>query len=160
MSVRIMLSSWEPPIEIEPMTYALRGACALTAHALAAPMAPVIALMALAALGLSDDPVHEPVHARASAPVILLLCVILPRTLYPRTRAGPARHELTVFQIAVKYSSRAMSGADVRRSQSPRPRRDELPGRAGPRLTIQGMSALRWRASVSHARDLSARDTC
>jgi hypothetical protein len=25
VSVRIMLSSWEPPIGIEPMTYALRG---------------------------------------------------------------------------------------------------------------------------------------
>jgi hypothetical protein len=46
------------------MTYALRGTCGLTAHALAAPMAPVIALMALAALGLSGYPVHEPVHAR------------------------------------------------------------------------------------------------
>jgi hypothetical protein len=56
--------TWEPPIGIEPMTYALRGACGLAAHALAAPMAPVIALMTLAALGLSRDPVHEPVHAR------------------------------------------------------------------------------------------------
>ena len=108
----------------------------------------------------ADDPVHEPVHARASAPVILLLCVIPLRTLHPRTRAGPARHELTVFRIAVKYSSRAMSGAGVRRSHHPRPQRDELPGRAGPRLTIRGMSALRWRANVSHARGLSARDTC
>jgi hypothetical protein len=51
------------------MTYALRGACALPAHALAAPIAPVIALTALAALGLSDDPVH----ARDQRPVILLL---------------------------------------------------------------------------------------
>jgi hypothetical protein len=52
------------------MTYALRGTRRLAIHALAAPMAPVIALMALAALGLSGDPVHEPVHAsrfRASA---------------------------------------------------------------------------------------------
>ncbi len=47
--------SWEPPIGIEPMTYALRGACSRAAHALAAQMAPVIALMALAALGLSGD---------------------------------------------------------------------------------------------------------
>jgi hypothetical protein len=51
------------------MTYALRGACALPAYALAAPIAPVIALTALAALGLPDDPVHEPVHARG-------LCVL------------------------------------------------------------------------------------
>ena len=119
---RLTCGSVEPPIGIEPMTYALRGACALPAYALAAPIAPAIALAALTALGLSDDPVHEPVHARAPAPVILLLCVIPPRTLYPRTRAGPARHELTVFRIAVKYSSRAMSGAGVRRSQSPRVR--------------------------------------
>jgi hypothetical protein len=46
------------------MTYALRGTRGPTAHAIAAPMAPVIALMALAALGLSGYPVHEPVHAR------------------------------------------------------------------------------------------------
>jgi hypothetical protein len=37
------------------MTYALRGACTLPAHALAAPTAPAIALTALTALGLSDD---------------------------------------------------------------------------------------------------------
>jgi hypothetical protein len=44
------------------MTYALREARARAAHALAAPIAPVIALMTPAALGLSGDPVHEPVH--------------------------------------------------------------------------------------------------
>ena len=43
---------------------ALREARARAAHALAAPMAWVIARMALAALGLSGDPVHEPVHVR------------------------------------------------------------------------------------------------
>jgi hypothetical protein len=46
------------------MTYALREACSRAAHALAALMAPVIALMTPAALGLSGDPVHEPVHGR------------------------------------------------------------------------------------------------
>ena len=45
------------------MTYALREACSRAADALAAPIAPVIALMTPAALGLSGDPVHEPVHA-------------------------------------------------------------------------------------------------
>ena len=49
------------------MTYALRGARAAAAHALAAPIALVIAQMALAALGLSGDPVHEPVHVRDPA---------------------------------------------------------------------------------------------
>jgi hypothetical protein len=49
------------------MTYALRGARAAAAHALAAPIARAIAQMALAALGLCGDPVHEPVHARDPA---------------------------------------------------------------------------------------------
>jgi hypothetical protein len=53
----------EPPIGIEPMTYALREARALPAHALAAPITRKIAPMAPAALGLPGDPVHEPVHA-------------------------------------------------------------------------------------------------
>jgi len=44
------------------MTYALREACSRAAHALAAAIAPVMALMAPAALGLSGDSVHEPVH--------------------------------------------------------------------------------------------------
>ena len=43
---------------------ALRGARAAAAHALAALIARVIARMALAALGLSADPVHELVHVR------------------------------------------------------------------------------------------------
>jgi len=51
---------------IEPMTYALRGARDLAAYALAAPIAPIIALTVLAALGLSGDPVHETVHTRVS----------------------------------------------------------------------------------------------
>src|SRR6266581_970579 len=49
---RLTCSSVEPPIGIEPMTYALRGACSPAAHALAALIAPAIALTALAALGL------------------------------------------------------------------------------------------------------------
>jgi RNA polymerase sigma factor (sigma-70 family) len=60
--VRIMLFNWDPPIGIEPMADALREACSRAAHALAAPTAPVIALMTPAALGLSGDSVHEPVH--------------------------------------------------------------------------------------------------
>ena len=62
VGVRIMLSSWEPPIGIEPMTYALRGARARAAHALAAPIAPATALMTPAALELSGESVHESVH--------------------------------------------------------------------------------------------------
>jgi len=71
----------EPPIGIEPMTYALRETRSLPAHALAAPTAQEIALVALAALGLSGEPVHEPVHARSPAsPAILLLCVSVAAT--------------------------------------------------------------------------------
>ena len=68
------LSLCDESFGIEPMTYALRGACALPGHALAAPTAPAIALTALAALGLSDDPVHEPVHATG-------LCVLSSRAV-------------------------------------------------------------------------------
>ena len=49
------------------MTYALREARARAAYALAAPIPQAIAQMALAALGLSGNPVHEPVHARDPA---------------------------------------------------------------------------------------------
>ena len=45
------------------MTYALREARSLAAHAPAAPIAQEIALMAPVALGLCGNPVHEPVHA-------------------------------------------------------------------------------------------------
>ena len=58
----------EPPIGIEPMTYALRGARSLTGDALAAALAWIIALTALAALGLSGMPFHKPFHARGSYP--------------------------------------------------------------------------------------------
>ena len=66
--IRKTIRTWdcvvEPPIGIEPMTYALREARSLAAHALAAPISRETAQMALTALGLSPDPVHEPVHAR------------------------------------------------------------------------------------------------
>ena len=64
----------EPPIEIELMTYALRGARSRAAHALAAPIARVMARMALAALGLSGGPVHESVHARGPASPAFCYC--------------------------------------------------------------------------------------
>jgi hypothetical protein len=57
----------EPPIGIEPMTYALREARAPAADVLAALLARITARIALAALGLSGDPVHEPVHGRGPA---------------------------------------------------------------------------------------------
>jgi hypothetical protein len=46
------------------MTYALRVTRSLALHALAAPIAQEIALIALTALGLSGDPFHEPFHVQ------------------------------------------------------------------------------------------------
>jgi|SRR6516165_7592390 len=46
------------------MTYALRDTRSLPAHALAALMSRKVALTALAVLGLSGDPFHDPFHAR------------------------------------------------------------------------------------------------
>jgi hypothetical protein len=54
----------EPPIGIEPMTYALRETRSHALDALAAQIARKIALIALIALGLSEDPFHEPFHAQ------------------------------------------------------------------------------------------------
>jgi hypothetical protein len=48
------------------MTYALREACFLPAHALPAPIAQIIALTALTTLGLSGTPFHEPFHGGAA----------------------------------------------------------------------------------------------
>jgi hypothetical protein len=50
------------------MTYALRDTRSLAVDALAAPIARAIALMALAALGLSGDPFHEPFHPQRRIP--------------------------------------------------------------------------------------------
>ena len=62
----------EPPIGIEPITYALRGTRAVATHALAAPIARVTALTALTTLGLCRDPFHEPFHA--PRPHVLSFC--------------------------------------------------------------------------------------
>jgi hypothetical protein len=52
----------------KPASDALREACAPAAHALTAPIARVIALTALAALGSSGDPVHESVRPKTIPP--------------------------------------------------------------------------------------------
>ena len=66
-----ILTSWdfvvEPPIGIEPMTYALREARPRAVHAVPAPIPPIIAPTAPAALTLSEDPFHEPFHDRGVA---------------------------------------------------------------------------------------------
>jgi hypothetical protein len=67
--IRKIRISWafvmEPPIGIEPMTYALRETRSLAMDALAALTAGGIALTALVTLGLSTDPFHDPFHARS-----------------------------------------------------------------------------------------------
>jgi hypothetical protein len=54
------------------MTYALREARDLATHALPAPIARAVALMALTALGLSSEPFHETFHAEGCFPALLL----------------------------------------------------------------------------------------
>jgi len=58
----------EPVSGFEPLTCRLQVVRPRAPCVLAAMMARLIALTALAALGLSGDPVHEPVHARGPAP--------------------------------------------------------------------------------------------
>ena len=53
---------------LEPLTGWLQEVRPHAMCALAALMTRVIALMALAALGLTEAPVHEPVHVEAPAP--------------------------------------------------------------------------------------------
>ena len=66
------------------MTYALRGARRRAAHALAALIARIIALMALAALGYPATGSTNRSTPRPLRPAILLLCVTLLRALHPR----------------------------------------------------------------------------
>jgi hypothetical protein len=66
-NVPLTCNASEPPIGIEPMTYALRVACCPPAHALPAPIARIIALTAPTTLGLSGTPFHEPFHGRGAA---------------------------------------------------------------------------------------------
>jgi hypothetical protein len=60
-------------VVIKSRTYALREARGLTVHALAAPIARIIALAALAALGLSGEPFHDSFHARGLCAILILL---------------------------------------------------------------------------------------
>ena len=93
------------------MTYALRGARARAAHTLAAAIARAIALIALAALGLSGHPVHEPVHApRLHA---FAACYVA-RMLVLRQIAshGPAKsaHLVVPFRLAGQILMTSRSG--------------------------------------------------
>ena len=70
------------------MTYALREARSQAAHALAASIAQVMARITLAALELSGDSVHEPVHASAPTdqpdpPGTAVRCCALPPSSAP-----------------------------------------------------------------------------
>jgi hypothetical protein len=83
---------------------ALREAPSLAVDALAAPIARENALVALAALGLSRDPVHEPVHApRPCVLAMLLLCVTLSTMIWirpaSRGRRGPPLDPYAATQI-------------------------------------------------------------
>ena len=80
----------------KPASGALRGPRSRAAHALAAPIARGMARIALSALGLSGDPVHEPVHVRRPVRPLAARAIwsVGNRQLAePRTRAdGEAPH--------------------------------------------------------------------
>jgi len=56
--------TWEPVIGFEPMACRLQEVRPRAPYVLAAQITRVIALTALAALGFSDTPFHEPFHGR------------------------------------------------------------------------------------------------
>ena len=63
-------------------------ACSLAVHALAALMRPIIALTALAALGLSGPPFHEPFHTQGHCIPSTATVRNIAGGLYPRSGAG------------------------------------------------------------------------
>jgi len=109
LSARRYVTGTRRDRQSKPASGALRGACSDASHALAAPIARAIALAALAALGLSGDPVHEPVHGLR---------------LHHRVRLNPAqdapRH---VALAAVAEFADGRSGAGGGCSRRRRPRR-------------------------------------
>jgi len=80
--------------------------------ALAALIARVIARMALAALGLSGDPVHEPVHPRPLRPWILLLRVNVSGVFDSRPQADTAPGP-TADLYAATRRARPSAGARI-----------------------------------------------
>jgi len=144
----------EPPRGIEPRTYALRGACFLAACPLAATMPRAIAQMALAALGFSADPVHEPVHG-GSRP---------PGSRSPGARPPASPHRLTQppqrqpGRNAAPHPHRDPQGAARRppRSRPHRPRHRPSDGRphgsSPPASSSSGASCWQQPATSSGAR--------
>jgi hypothetical protein len=100
----------EPPIGIEPMTYALRVTRFHALDALAAPIARTIAQMALTALGLSTDPFHEPFHARRLTSRRAVSCA---------RQGAPARDD-TASRAACRRLMTKRLRADYLRLASPR----------------------------------------
>ena len=62
--MQVTVLNWEPVSGLEPLAYRLQEVRPCATRALPARMTRIIALMALAALGLSGAPSHEPSHAR------------------------------------------------------------------------------------------------
>jgi len=129
------------------MTYALRRVCSLPTHALAAPMEPIIALTAHAALVLPDAPFHEPFYAPA-----------------PRPRAQPptpqhAGHYRTPEALAGQSGNlphlRA-AGRDLRRTSGSAGRCQQASWRPRPSRSPRGVRRGRW---WSASRPTSSRST-
>ena len=85
----------EPPIGIESMTYALREARSLSARALAAPIARLIARMASAGNIRRPGPRTGP-RPRSCVPGILLLCVNVADDIDPHRKRIRSRGRLLI----------------------------------------------------------------
>jgi len=68
-------------VGLEPTTGGLLEVRLRAPTGLAAQMTRIIARTALTTLGVSDAPVHEPVHDRGASHLVLLLCVTSPTAL-------------------------------------------------------------------------------
>ena len=136
----------EPPIGIEPMTYALRVACCLPAHALPAPIAREIARMALTTLGLPSDPVHEPVHAQDPAYCLPATAQMLLMT-WIRAASGPSvRADGVPVRTTSSVIRSASASLTIRTDPSAHVR--EHPGRVTP-SDDRNRAQARWLPAVT-----------
>jgi hypothetical protein len=125
------------------MTYALREARARAAHALAAPIPRVIALIALAALGLSGDSVHEPVHAPRLRPRVVATLRDCPSDSTPSTFAAlPFIRSPAPCTVGTSCANGARHGTDCTRCAG-------IIQSAVPRTVPRGRQA----GAHAHARD-------
>ena len=96
---------FDPPGS-ESMTCRLQEVRPHAPSVLAAQMAPVIALTALITLGLSDPPVHEPVHGRGAQFSSPCQCANIVKSLTYFRASGLGNHKADGFQERGQFIAR------------------------------------------------------